>query len=97
MVSGIQPSTAYISMSSSMPHSFSTFNRVSISSAHGPNDLNSRVWWKFMGASFGFDEDDREWKRLLRGNMTNQKEARTKRPEFQKPCASLLLIGHVSP
>lgn len=35
------------------------------------------VWWEFMGASFGFGEDDLEWKRLLLGNMTNQKEART--------------------
>lgn len=35
------------------------------------------VWWEFMGASFGFGEGDLEWKRLLLGNMANQKEART--------------------
>lgn len=47
------------------------------------------VWWEFMGASLGFGEDDLEWKRLLRGNMTNQKEARTWFLEFRSfgPCA----------
>lgn len=41
------------------------------------------VSWEFMGASFGFGEDDLEWKRLLLGNMTNQKEARTWFLEFR--------------
>lgn len=34
------------------------------------------VWWEFAGAGLGFGHEDKEWKDLLRGNMTNHDEAR---------------------